>query len=97
MRITEKVDNYQMYGSGWIFHRVEQIFIEVTQFQPPTGAGHIPLPKSLAAKKGVVNLANKDEKCFQWAILAALYPAQDNAERISNYQKYEGELNFENI
>jgi hypothetical protein len=97
MRITEKVDAYQNYGSGWEFYRVEQIFIEVTQFQPPTGAGHIKLPEDLASKKGVVNPANKDEKCFQWAILMALHPVEKNAERIAQYQKYEKELNFENI
>jgi hypothetical protein len=75
MRIAEQVDDYQNYELGWDFYRLEKNFIEVTQFQPPTGAGHIPLPKDLAMKKGVVNPANDDDKCFQWAILAALYPA----------------------
>jgi hypothetical protein len=37
MRIAEWVDDYQNYGSGWKFYRVEKIFIEVTQFQPSTG------------------------------------------------------------
>ena len=97
MRIGERVDAYQNYGSGWEFYRVEQIFIEITQFQPPTGAGHIPLPKDLASKKGVVNPANNDSKCFQWAILMALHPVEKNAERIAQYQKYEKELNFKNI
>jgi hypothetical protein len=65
MRIAERVDDYQNYRSGWDFYRLEKIFIEVTQFQPPTGAGHIPLSKDLAMKKGVVNPANDDDKCFQ--------------------------------
>ena len=64
-RIMQKVESYTNYGSGWEFHRVEKVFIEISQFQPPTGAGHIPLPKDLAAKKGVVNPANDDNKCFQ--------------------------------
>jgi hypothetical protein len=97
MRIAERVDDYQNYGSGWDFYYLEKIFIEVTQFQPPTGAGHILLPKDLAMKKGVVNPANDDDKCFQWAILAALHPAKDHVDRISNYKRYEAELNFENI
>jgi hypothetical protein len=98
MRIAERVDDYQNYGSGWDFYRLEKIFIEVTQFQPPTGAGHIPLPKDLAMKKGVVKPANDNDKCFQWAILAALYPIGKNAKRIMQYnKKYEKELNFENI
>ncbi|CAB4408607.1 unnamed protein product [Rhizophagus irregularis] len=74
-----------------------KIFIEISQFQPPTGAGHIPLPKDLATKKGVVNPANDDDKCFQWAILAALHPVEKNAERISKYKEYVNELNFKDI
>ncbi|GBC28027.2 hypothetical protein RIR_jg2302.t1 [Rhizophagus irregularis DAOM 181602=DAOM 197198] len=87
-RIMQKVEDYVNYSSGWEFYRVEKIFIEISQFQPPTGAGHIPLPKDLATKKGVVNPANDDDKCFQWAILAALHPVEKNAERISKYKEY---------
>ncbi|GET63893.1 hypothetical protein RIR_jg29813.t2 [Rhizophagus irregularis DAOM 181602=DAOM 197198] len=87
-RIMQKVEDYVNYGSGWEFYRVEKIFIEISQFQPPTGAGHIPLPKDLATKKGVVNPANDDDKCFQWEILAALHPVEKNAERISKYKEY---------
>ncbi|GET50790.1 hypothetical protein RIR_jg27311.t2 [Rhizophagus irregularis DAOM 181602=DAOM 197198] len=96
-RIMQKVEDYVNYGSGWEFYRVEKIFIEISQFQPPTGAGHISLPKDLATKKGVVNPANDDDKCFQWAILAALHPVEKNAERISKYKEYINELNFEGI
>ncbi|GET62619.1 hypothetical protein RIR_jg23070.t1 [Rhizophagus irregularis DAOM 181602=DAOM 197198] len=96
-RIMQKVEDYVNYGSGWEFYRVEKIFIEISQFQPPTGAGYIPLPKDLATKKGVVNPANDDDKCFQWAILAALHPVEKNAERISKYKEYVNELNFEGI
>ncbi|GET52572.1 hypothetical protein RIR_jg8933.t2 [Rhizophagus irregularis DAOM 181602=DAOM 197198] len=96
-RIMQKVEDYVNYGSGWEFYRVEKIFIEISQFQPPTGAGHIPLPKDLATKKGVVNPANDDDKCFQWAILAALHPVEKNAERISKYKEYVNELNFKGI
>jgi len=96
-RIMQKVESYTNYGSGWEFHRVEKVFIEISQFQPPTGAGHIPLPKDLAAKKGVVNPANDNNKCFQWAILAASHPVEKNAERINQYRQYINELNFEGI
>ena len=52
MRLTEKIDTYSSRGSGWKFYRVKKVFIEVTQFMPPTGAGHIPLSADLFAKKG---------------------------------------------
>ena len=97
MRITDKVDEYQSYESDWMFVQVEKIFLEITQFQPPTGGGHMPLPKNLAARQEIINPANKDDKCFQWAILAALHPPIYHAERITYYKKYEKELNFDGI
>src|ERR1044072_6751029 len=88
MRLTEKIDTYSSRGSGWEFYRIEKVFIEITQFMPPTGAGHIPLTANLSVKKGVVNPQNKDNECFRWAILSALHPVSQNAERISQYQQY---------
>jgi len=97
MWIAEKIDQYQNYGSGWSFERVESIFVEITQFQPLGGAGHIDLPADLAAKKGVVNPKNKDNECFRWAILSALHPVSQDAQRISKYQQYYDTLNFKDI
>src|SRR5436189_4092502 len=55
MRLTEKIDTYSSRRSGWEFYRVEKVFIEVTQFMPPTGAGHILISADLFEKKRVVN------------------------------------------
>src|SRR2546421_1969505 len=52
MRLTEKIDIYSSHRSGWKFYRVEKVFIEVTQFMPPTNVGHIPLLADLSTKKG---------------------------------------------
>jgi hypothetical protein len=86
MRIAKRIDDYQNYGSDWDFYHAEKIFIEVTQFSPPTGASYILLPKDLAIKKEVVNSAND-----------ALHEVKDHPERVAHYKKYETELNFENI
>ena len=97
MRLTEKIDTYTSLGSGWEFYRVEKVFIEVTQFMPPTGAGHIPLTADLSAKKGVVNPQNTDNECFRWAILSALHPAPHHPERIAQYWQYYDTLYFKDI
>src|SRR6185295_7671207 len=59
MRIDEAVQKYVNYGSGWEFSGVEKVFIEIIKFSPPTGAGHINLPKDVASKKGVINPKTK--------------------------------------
>ena len=51
MRLTEKIDTYSSRGSGWEFYRVEKVFIEVTQFMPPTGAGYISLSADYLQRK----------------------------------------------
>jgi hypothetical protein len=91
MRIAERVDDYQNYGSGC---HIEKIFIEVIQFQPPTEAGHIKLPKDFAMKKGVVNLANDVDKCFQWAVLAVLHEVKDHLYEKSSYDFYPKIIQF---
>ena len=98
MHLTEKIDTNSSRGSGWEFYRVEKVFIEVTQFMPPTGAGYnISLSADLSAKKGVVNPQNKDNECFRWAILSAFHPVEKNSQRISKYQQYYDTLNFKDI
>ena len=58
---------------------------------------HIPLPIKLRSKHAIVNVQNRDKKCFMWSMLAALHPTDRNAERISKYIAYTNELNFEYI
>lgn len=49
------------------------------------GSSFVPIPKELAAKKCIVNVKNKDNRCFMWAILAAHAKLASNAERVNNY------------
>ena len=52
------------------------------KYVPLGGTSYIPLPKFLAAKKAIINLKNKDDECFKWAITWALNPVEKNSERI---------------
>ena len=53
------------------------------------------LPEWIAKKKAVMNLKNNDEKCFKWAVIAALHheDIKHNPERISLLQHYEDQYN----
>ena len=42
----------------------------------------------------VVNVQNKDNQCFKWAVLSALHPLAKHANRGLNYKKLENELDF---
>ena len=53
--------------------------------------------KDIHNSKAVVNIKNEDLECFKWSILAALHPASKDAQRVTKYQEYKDELNFEGI
>jgi len=48
-------------------------------------------------KKAIVNIQNKDEKCFLWCILRYLHPKEDNDYLLKDLKKYEFSLNTEGI
>ena len=56
--------------------------LHTVKYEPLGGSSYITLPKSLAAKKAIINLKNEDDKCFKWAITRALNPVEIHPERI---------------
>ena len=40
--------------------------IHTAEFNPMNGSSYIPLPDWISNKKAIVNIQNKDEKCFLW-------------------------------
>ena len=42
-------------------------------------------------------MENTDNKCFEWEILSAKYPANSHTERATKYLMHQGEFDFANI
>ena len=58
----------------------------------------VPLPKELADKKAIINMQNKDNKCFLWCVLRGLNPKDNHPERVDKDLKLkENTLNMEGI
>ena len=53
-------------------------------------------PDKILYKKASINTQNDENMCFKWAVLSALHPGR-NAYHISEYRRYEGELNSAGI
>ena len=81
-RIMEKIATFQSMGSGWIFHSIIKLELYTIGYNPLRGETWIPLPKELADKKGIINMKNKDNKCFLWSVLRALNPKERNPQII---------------
>ena len=96
-KIIEELEAYQKNGSGWYFNEVVQLEIHTVEYNPTKGSSYIPLPDWIKNKKAIVNIENKDEKCFLWCILRYLYPRDRDEERLTGLKKYEFSLNTKKI
>ena len=92
-KIIEDLEAYQKNGSGWYFKEVVQLEIHTSEFNPMNGSSYIPLPDWISNKKAIVNIENKDDKCFLWCVLRFLHPREDNDNRLTDLKKYEFSLN----
>ena len=71
-------------GSGWITEKFEGLYINVANYEPLSGSSYIPLPKVLNnSMKSLINLKNKDHKCFMWCHVRLINPQNRNTERIN--------------
>ena len=92
--IMEKVETYQQNGSGWYLNEVIELEIHTAAYVPFNGSSYIPLPDWIVRKRAILNIQNKDNKCFLWSILRYLHPKEKNGSRIEDLRKYEDELNI---
>ena len=51
------------------------------------GLSYIPLPEFIRNKNAVVNLKNKDQKCFLWCVLRYLHPVKSHNDRLTDLKR----------
>jgi len=73
--------------------------VNTVEYVPLTGSSYVPLPSKILKKKAILNIHNKDQKCFIWSVLAALHPVsrKEHANQVSNYMPFETQLKCDNI
>ena len=96
-QILEKISIFQKNGSGWYFKEVTSLEIHIVDYKPIKGSSYIPLPDFLMRKKAIINMENKDNKCFLWSVLRYLHPTEKHETRLTDIGKYENDLNFKGI
>lgn len=73
------------------------VTIHMARYRPLRGSSYIPFPIKLRSKHAIIDVKNKDNKCFIWSILAALYPVKNHSDRVIEYNAYKTELRFDGI
>ena len=75
-------------GSGWVVDKIEDIYINVSNYDLLVGRSYIPLPPELNnSMKGLINLKNKDIECFKWCHVRFINPQSRNSDRINKKDK----------
>ena len=97
-RIANLINGSSGGGSGWIFCKIIKLELHTASYIPLRGNTWLPLPKELADKKAIINMKNKDNKCFMWCVKRALNPTNNHPERIDKeLMEKEDTLNMKGI
>ena len=74
-KILNIIAGWVSKGSGWTIKKASGHFINIVKYLPLRGNSYIKLPLALRnSMKGLINLQNKDDKCFLWAHVRYLNP-----------------------
>ena len=82
------IDNWINDGFGWIVESIESQHINISTYRPLSGSSYINLPVELRdPRKGLINVKNRDEKCFLWCHVRHINPSKEHPERITKKYK----------
>ena len=97
--ILNVIDKWVSEGSGWVIDRIDSHYINVTLYKLLNGSSYIELPTELRnPKKGLINIKNKDAKCFRWCHIRHLKTQEKDPQRIKKEdKKMINEMNYEGI
>ena len=84
-----QISEFQSKQSGWVFHSIKFLEINIYKYNPLKGSSYIELPKFIQNKKACLNVKNKDEKFFLYSVILHDYPTIKHIDRGENvFKKY---------
>ena len=90
-QLLRDIEIFERNGSGWIMSNLIQLDTTILECDPLHASTYIPLPNKIQKKKAVLNIKNKDAKCFLWSVIAGIEKLHwsENANRVSQYYQFE--------
>ena len=81
--ILYMIDVWINNGSGWNVESIESQYINISTYRPLSGSFYMDLPVELRIpRKGLMNIKNKDKKCFLWCHFRHTNPSKEHPEEI---------------
>ena len=73
--VLYRIDNWTNEGSGWVIEPADAEYLNIPIYSPLTGNTYIELTRRLRnSMKGLINIKNKNNKCFLWCHIRHLNP-----------------------
>ena len=73
------IDVWMDEGSGVTVGSIESHYIKISTYRPLSGSSYVSLPEKLKSlKKGLINIKNKDQKCFLWCLVRHINPSKEH-------------------
>ena len=77
------IDVWIVNGSGWNVKSIESLYINISTYRPLLGSSYIDLPVELRSPgKGLINIKNKNQKCFLWCHVIHINPSKNTSRKI---------------
>ncbi|XP_071580454.1 uncharacterized protein [Temnothorax nylanderi] len=84
-------------NSGWALSRILNLIVNVNKCNPMHAGCWVEIPRWIKLKRAVINVRSRDNACFAWAIISALYPVERHTDKCSSYPHYSTQLNLDGI
>ena len=77
------IDVWINNGSGWIIELSKSQYINISAYRPLSGSSYVDLPVEFRSpRKVLINIKNKNEKCFLWCHVKHINLLNKHLERI---------------
>ena len=86
--IRRDIEELETKDSGWRLQEISYLTININHLNPIRGSSYIKLPPQIENKHTCINVKNKDNECFKWAVLSGLHPQKDHAYNVDLYKPF---------
>ena len=88
-----------MERSDFVFDSVQLLYYKCHWINLRRGSSYVDHPEWIKKKKAIINPKNKDDKCFQYAVIVALNyeEIELHSERVSNIKWFINKYNWKGI
>jgi len=83
--LLRDMEEFQDRDSGRTLLNVLNLTLHINKNNQIRASSYVPLPSKILSRNCCINVKNQDQRCLQWAVLSALYPAAKHGERVTKY------------